>query len=116
MVESLEAKMRLTLNKVWELCLKQWDWVIFEWLKDKTVPIEWLKSQWMDKNGFKGDMQGNCFFCEYDYRKKNNCENCPGKLVDSTFSCSALNYSWYRKPKEFYGKILAFNKKRKTKK
>jgi len=110
---------RLTLDKAWELCLKQWRWIIKQRKKHPTKNINVLKKIWLEKHKFNSVVTG-CFFCEYcvihEDRSNNSCPTCPAVKIDKTFYCQNPNYDFYSKPEEFYKKLLELNRKRKKRK
>jgi len=109
---------RLTLNRAWTLCLKQWKWIIKQLDAGRTESIDKLKAEWMEQNGYGYDeICANCFFCEYANQQGGiyNCECCPGTLVNKKFYCRNKTYNFREKPIKFYKKLLELNKKRKGK-
>ena len=108
---------RLTLNRAWTLCLRQWGHVTKRLEVDDSLDVEGLKREWMGANGFSfEDVESNCFFCEYNEQQRGlGCANCPGKLVSKSFNCGRKTYHYYHRPHKFYAKIIHLNKKRKAK-
>ena len=109
--------MYLTLDRAYELCLMQWDFVIEELDLDSTLSIGKLKRLWLDRNWSlweQGDRPcANCFFCEYDWRHRGRfCSHCPGRLVDKSFDCRNPPYNYVDHPHAFRDKIRALDKKR----
>ncbi|KKN01488.1 hypothetical protein LCGC14_1127170 [marine sediment metagenome] len=108
--------MKLTLNQAWKLCLEQWKWIDKQLDKDSLAGIVSLKRQWCRVKEFK-DVTADCFFCEYNNQKgsaedRDNCKNCPGRLINRKFYCDNGTYDYNRHPRKFYKKILGLNKKR----
>lgn len=110
----------MTLNKTWKLCLRMWKWISEEWAKElNTKSPETLKRQWLQDNGFDfREIYLECFFCEWHNRHREPaCGNCPGKLVDHSFSCTLhAGYSYNDEPVAFYKELLRLNRIRKGKK
>jgi len=115
---------RLTLDKTWELCLKQWRWIIKQRKKHSTKNINVLKGMWLEKHKFNLVVSG-CFFCGYcvthegwnsSSSSSGGCLICPGKKIDKTFDCQCLDYHFFYKPEKFYKKLLELNRKRKKRK
>ena len=108
---------RLTLNNVWELCVDGlWKYVAKRKQAGDKRSVYDLKVAWMRRHDYEEDeIQAECFFCEYNNRHYHlDCRNCPGKLVDATFSCSNPSYSYKTRPYRFYRKLLALDKKRRA--
>jgi len=111
--------MKLTLAKTWQLCLRQWKWIVEQIEAGTELDVCDLKRQWMNKKGFKKHViKDDCFFCEYVCQYEvHSCEdNCPGTQINKRFNCCASTYHYQRKPKLFYKKLLELNEKRKAKK
>ena len=105
-----------TLNQTWVLCLRMWRSISKVWGIDRRKTIESMKRQWLKQNGFdKVKIIANCFFCDFN-TIKNDCPECPGKLVDSHFSCARESHNYMCKPVEFYKELLRLNRIRKAKK
>ncbi len=100
----------MTLDETWALCLEMWKWIMENHKEFGDVMI--LKEKWFADNEDAievGAIEADCFFCEYNVSQRGSdegCECCPGKLIDDYFSCSDPNYSYFKKPKEFYAHIL----------
>ena len=113
--------MRLTLDESWELCLKQWPWIIKQLDGGSKEIVEELKDQWLEENGFTDICICNeCFFCEYAYQHDKSfcptkCPLCPGRKIDTDFFCLRDDYHYQKSPHKFYEKLLSLNKKRKKK-
>lgn len=105
-----------TLNQTWVLCLRMWRSISKIWDKDGPN-IHNLKASWLRENGFALlDLKCNCFFCDWTGPDDNSCNNCPGKLVNPSFSCCRLSYDYEDKPVAFYKELLRLNRIRKAKK
>lgn len=106
----------MTLNKTWKECLRMWKWIAEVWKPEMEVVS--LKKQWLREHGYGTiNLRNDCFFCEYMINNRDimsiRCEpDCPGGLVNSRFSCVRLSYDYAEKPKAFYRKLVALNKKR----
>lgn len=111
---------KLTLNQAWTLCLKQWKWII-EQLDAGSKDVGNLKLRWMKKSRYI-NVNSACFFCHYhvqEHKKKRSnkeCGYCPGRLVSRRFDCMHSSYDYKDKPRAFYRKLLALDKKRRVKK
>lgn len=103
--------MRLTLNKSWELCLKQWAWIAKQIRAGDDRYINTIKEAWLKEKGFK-NIYADCFFCEYTYPSKSGCNVCPGRKIDKTFDCENIEYDYENKPLKFYAKLKELNRKR----
>jgi len=107
---------KLTLNKAWSKCLKQWKYIVEN--LDSGKPVHVLKEKYIKKHDSES-ISVNCYFCEYDWQHHNigdsGCEHCPGRLVDKHFDCLNVKYRFKKKPRAFYRKLLALNAKRKGK-
>lgn len=109
---------KLTLGKTWTLCLRMWKWIAEQIKENPTLPVNNLKWQWLERNGFNPlEIFERCFFCQYAILH-NGCMNCdcPGKLVDMKFSCIDTRYDYEDEPIKFYQKLLSLNRKRLLKK
>ena len=107
--------MKLTLDKSWELCLKQWRWIAKQIKAGDERNTVALKIAWCEKNGV-GYIKAYCFFCEYIINQSpSGCSSCPARKIDKNFRCSQNKYSYYDKPLKFYAKLLELNKKRRKK-
>jgi hypothetical protein len=107
----------MTLNETWKNCLRMWKWIV-EQIDDDTDNLcltVCLKVDFLNKYHFKKEIKSDCFFCEYDdSRNGDNCNKCPGFLVDPTFSCMDPVYGFHRNPQLFYKKLLRLNARRNT--
>ena len=127
----MNSKEKLTLHETWLYCMKMWKWVINELSIRKDVHPRDLKGEWINRFYRKNDkIRHNCFFCQYVvnfigkdvYDKWEDCNYCPGRLIDSEFHCElyrepdnkqdnkyyihAFNeYYWIAQPEEFYKKL-----------
>ena len=108
---------RLTLDQAWDLCMKQWKWIIWHWRRDNALNIRNLKEAWCENNGYDirgyGEFSvdgGGCFFCEYDAQNRDECQSCPAKLVDGGFGCQETGRSWEYEPEAFYKKLRELHK------
>ena len=113
--------MKLTLKQAWELCLKQWDWIIKQLKKEGYVDstnIKWwevveLKSEWCEANGFAVYIKDDCFFCRYAEEHPTNIAfcNCPAKKIDKDFDCmDFMGTSYSNNPFKFYAEIKRLHK------
>lgn len=101
-----------TLDRTWVNCLRMWKWISENWKKGDNVVT--MKKRWLRNNGFNaGSIKNYCFFCDYHSNENEDCEICPGKLINSQFHCQNVTYNYYLKPKKFYAKLLHLNAKRK---
>lgn len=112
-------KKKLTLNQTWILCLQMWQWIAKVWQtpRYRRYKIYQLKRIWCKKNGFNF-LQHDCFFCDYTMKSMQNhedCNMCPGKLIDFSFDCTDDNYYYSIYPVEFYKELLRLNRIRKAK-
>lgn len=100
---------RLTLNEIWEQCLKMWRWIVRQKCPRN---VKNLKEEWLKRNGFKDDYpDSDCFFCEWDFSKGvDSCSYCPAKKVDENFYCGTAEYNYFRKSAAFLRKIIELNK------
>jgi len=101
--------MKLTLNKAWELCLKQWRKMIKQKKAGSRRRITTLKRIWCKENGF-ANIAAHCFFCEYDEQYDADCSKCPPTRVDKHFHCQNPEYHWRYNPLKFYAKIRKLNR------
>jgi hypothetical protein len=108
--------MKLTLEQTWRECLRMWKYVAAKATKGCDVPG--IKERWCEDRGIHPHCE--CFFCEYACARLegktdflyNRCSHCPGRKVDPEFDCFARAYSWEARPKTFYRKLVALNRKR----
>ena len=94
-------KKKLTLNKTWTEELRQ-----YKWVSGQRGDVNDLKTDWMDANGYGEEIQGACFFCQYDKEYDNDCDHCPGRLVDKQFLCTREEYYYIDYRKKFYRELL----------
>lgn len=110
--------MSYNLDDTFTFCESMWIWLArqIEEGSEDTVPE--LKRQWLRMHGFK-PIRDSCFFCDYAYNANANsrdpyvnmCDNyCPGKMMDSHFYCTHLDYAYDEKPIAFKNKILELSK------
>ena len=118
----------MTIDKIWENCIAQWEWIVGEIEKGSTKYVDILKCEWRTEN-FPGEyIQQHCFFChevnwtnrgqEYDAGTTRwlVCKSCPGAIVDEHCYCMNQEYHFLEKPKEFLAELLRLDKiRRKTK-
>lgn len=119
----------LTLDQIWEECLKMWKWIVENPEAKKCIWVWAAKDAWLIENGYvPSEVENTCFFCSYSSSIDNcwndddedegswlNCPSCPAKLVDKTFSCHASEYDYLSKPVEFYQKLLELDEIRRSK-
>lgn len=109
--------MKLTLDKSWELCLKQWRWIAKRIRADNEYGAVALKYVWLRKNGIIKQPHAGCFFCEYGKQHKKGssayCDYCPAKKIDKEFYCEHPEYHYSYLSLKFYAKLLKLNRKRK---
>ena len=98
----------LSLDETWDYTKRIWKWVAFqkEVLKDER-DVEALKQIWLEENApeFVG-ITVSCFFCESQIDSGSCSDNCPGKLVDTEFTCYNPAYNYRDHPGAFYREIL----------
>lgn len=94
----------MNIDEVWKNCIEMWKY-ISENYGGSLENVKALKGEWLEDHGFK-NIKNNCFFCEV---AMGTCGNCPGRLVDKSFSCLREEYDWCEKPVEFYNKICELN-------
>ncbi len=114
--------MKMSLDQTWENCLSMWKWIAKQVRKNDHdnifTEVEMYKETWLADNGFTpGDIEADCFFCEYKRTHKkwvqgDGCGNCPGTYVDKTFSCWKTAYAYEHYPIKFYNKLVSLNRKR----
>lgn len=109
----------LDLDRCWKLCKQMWKYVAGEVEAGNSFDVNKLKKIWLREHGFEGKrIAGTCFFCEYaeqivkefDTGHFGVCGVCPGRLADSTFSCTDYDHDFYDKPQAFYQEILRLDK------
>ncbi len=89
-----------------------------EWFSEKSdeekeIIVGSLKKRWLKKNRFTVFVNNDCFFCDYDRERANNCSTCPARLVGPGFHCDNKAYSYRFYPHAFYREVLVLNAKRK---
>ncbi len=92
----------MDLKKVWEACIEMWEWIV-EHLDEGTVAE--LKARYCLEHNIKIAVSSNCNFCEYALTEGSCHDNCPGKLVDRSFSCCWPEYHYSWKPVAFLAKL-----------
>jgi hypothetical protein len=102
----------LSLNMIWELCIEMWEYVVEQmntpW---NTFSVDHYKAKWIKNHGFKGKSVNNCcFFCQYDGYYRDNCQNCPAKLVNKEFNCCGQLYHYEQHPTKFLAEVKRLNK------
>ena len=102
----------MTIDRVWELCIAMWDWVIERIVAGDKRPVDELKSVWCEEHGY--ELLSECFFCDADGSgSEGNCSKCPAMVVDPTFCCWGVTpYNYAIHPLKFTAKLHAINKKR----
>lgn len=102
-----------TLDETWKLCKSMWRWIA-EHIDEFDGEIEAAKDRWLGKHGFihESEPADTCFFCDYCEAHEGCDLSCPGKLVDSDFSCTNSAYHFRREAKLFYNKIRRLDYKR----
>lgn len=104
-----------TLNQTWMLCLRMWRWVAKVWYPNGPA-VSQLKMRWLSENGFGGvSIASDCFFCHFQ-KDIGACKQCPGVLINPSFSCYDARYSHKTSPVKFYKELLRLNRIRKVKK
>ena len=63
--------MKLTAKKAIELSIELWTWL------GETGKEKWEWPKWGCKGGEYPEVQSDCFLCEYDEQKQNDCVACP---------------------------------------
>ena len=105
-------KKKMTLNEVWEECLRMWKWITQIGLP-LTEDVRDLKHLYLTANGNKPHtILNDCYFCDYS---SSLCSRCPGTLVNQNFDCMG-NIHFKEDPIEFYKLLVRLNKKRLSKK
>ncbi len=103
---------KLSLEKTQTECLRMWKRIKEQVEAGNKKPIWQLKEEWMEENNYP-NVQDDCFFCDYaNHYADDNCDFCPGRLIDKTFDCDNKSYSWHDQPIAFYNKLLRLNRKR----
>ena len=110
---------RYTVDETWELCLKMWKWISRQckgrsegWCR-KNVDL--LKRQWLVTNGFTvGDIENDCFFCEYATSGLDSCRSCPTKAIERNSHCMNSENHFEIIPRKFYAELRRLNKIRLT--
>jgi hypothetical protein len=106
--------MKWTLDEVWCETLCMWQRIVNRYHENNTLSVPRLKREWLRDHGYSAVRNG-CLFCEYagtappepTGQDISICRNCPGRLVDPTFSCFTLRRhgDWYRDPVGFYERL-----------
>jgi hypothetical protein len=99
------------LNKVWRKSLRMWRWIAAQKIAGSRKGVRRLKREWLEANGYRDPdtrPMADCFFCEYDtVCRGSGCDQCPGRLVDSSFCCENEDgYDWEDNPIGFYARLL----------
>jgi len=99
-------------DRTWCDCIEMWEWIVDEYIKGGSISsITSLKHDWASVHGYDtNNLRGSCFFCE---AADGNCMRCPGKAVDSSFSCMHSLYHYEHQPVEFLAKLKELNAHRK---
>ena len=103
---------RLTLRKAFSLCREQWEWLVGEIRMGSGKSVYRLKDDWIcgNNHGIGDRIECYCFFCEYSTRhcgkNEDECNHCPGRLIDPEFNCCNKAYSYCNKPLQFHAKIV----------
>jgi hypothetical protein len=102
----------LSLNMIWELCIEMWEYVVEQMNHPgNTHSVDYWKAKWLENHGFeKADVRLTCFFCHHDALQKDDCGNCPGKLVEEIFDCCANDHRYDQHPTEFLAEVKRLNK------
>lgn len=106
-------KRRLSLEQTWQKCLKSWKEMIEKHWKP-GMSGETLKYIYFRKHPKMAKPFDTCYLCDYAERKDGCFKSCPGLLVDKNFTCTKDSYHYHHKPKAFYRKFVALDKKRKA--
>ena len=86
----------MELKQAWDECIRMWEWIV-----EQDGSVNELKHAYSCKYG--GPM---CNFCSYDRdHDVGSCVQCPGVLVDSTFSCFDADYHYADEPVKFLAKL-----------
>lgn len=104
---------KLSLERTWKKCLRMWKEMIEKhW--ERGMKGSDLKRIYFEIHPKIAEPESGCYFCDYNDRRTNNCEHCPGVLVNKKFHCHNTPYHYHWKPKAFYRKLLELDKKRKS--
>lgn len=103
---------KYTLQETWDLCLKMWRWIADYYMPGDSIVQ--LKRQWLKLHGLgEAGITESCFFCHSTAvcpGAKQDCNVCPGKAADPSFSCMTRRYHYYNEPKKFYREIARLHK------
>jgi hypothetical protein len=98
----------MNLEETWKECIRMWKWISRQWLKPSHPGINALKRKWLETNGYEVfSIAEWCFFCDF---ARGFCDYCPGREIDSNFSCTNGKYHYRIKPREFYQELKQLNK------
>lgn len=88
-----------------------WEWLFECKRAGNETNTGVLKIVWLESHGYEqGDIDCDCFFCDYDGSHEGFCSSCPACLVDKNFDCDDAAYSWHNKPIAFYEKLVELHK------
>ncbi len=106
-------KTKLSLEQTWQKCMKMWKEMIEKhWIRGMSGCT--LKDIYFTNHPrMITKPTDTCYFCDYAERKDGCYKSCPGILVDKNFACTDTSYHYDYKPKAFYRKLVALDKKRK---
>lgn len=104
-------KRKLSLEQTWQKCMKMWKEMIEVYWK-RGMDGGDLKEIYFDEHPKRKFPENGCYFCDYGDRRE-GCTSCPGQLVHPRFNCHNESYHYICKPKAFYRKLVALDKKRK---
>jgi len=91
----------MNLKERWAGCIEQWEWIVAEGYTSGQEG----KEDWVKLHGGP-----TCHFCAHDLEKGiGHCQQCPGVLVDPTFTCMSGAYHYMANPKEFLDKLKELN-------
>lgn len=123
-----------TLDDAWAICLDMWDYIATQVSTDNNMKdIHSLKNTWLMEHGYADvDFAADCAFCQYKNMRfdeeleilvdKNpsvddnelikrleheydDCEWCPGFMIDRSFDCCDVDTHYSTKPVEFFNVI-----------
>ena len=107
-------KRGLSLNQTWQKCIAMWKEMIEKYWK-RGMYGEELKRIYFRNHPKTKVPESKCYFCDFTQHHTENCNSCPGKIVDTRFNCLNVSYHYDDSPKAFYRKILQLDKKRNKK-